>query len=289
MDVYEELVRERNEGRACALATIVNAVGSIPSYQTAKMLVREDGTIVGTIGGGVPEAEAIEEAKEAIASGKPKMVSFNLHGNPKLDTGMVCGGSLEVFIEPILPAQVAYLFGAGHLGVVMARAARLAGFEVEVIDDRPEFAAQERFPDARKVHAEDFGLAMTRLKPNARSLIFIATRCHELDAFVLRWAVETKASYIGMIGSKRKVITVFKELRGQGVTQEQFDRVHAPVGLDINATTPEEIAIAVVAEMIACVRNAAAARTLMRNMLEVAKVPALRIQQENKEGRVIAA
>ena len=132
------------------------------------------------------------------------------------------------------------------------------------------------------VHAEDFGLAMTRLKPNRRSLIFIATRCHEIDGFILRWAVDTPASYIGMIGSKRKVITVFKELRAQGVTQEQFDRVHAPVGLDIGATTPEEIAIAVVAEMIACIRNAAAVRPLMRNMLEVAKVPALRIQQERQ-------
>ena len=289
MDVYEELVRERSEGRSCALATIVNAVGSIPSYQTAKMLVREDGTIVGTIGGGVPEAEVIEEAKEVIASGKPKMASFSLHGNPSLDTGMVCGGSLDVFIEPIVPAPVLYVFGAGHVGVLTARAARLAGLEVEVIDDRPEFATKERFPDVRKVHAEDFGLAMTRLKPNSRSLIFIATRCHEIDSFVLRWAAGTPASYIGMIGSKRKVITVFKELRAQGVTQEQFSRVHAPVGLDINATTPEEIAIAVVAELIACVRNAAAARPLMRNMLEVTKVPALRIQQEGTESQRTAA
>ncbi len=252
MDVYEELIRERNEGRACALATIVAAVGSIPSYQTAKMLVREDGTIVGTIGGGVPEAEVIEEAKEVLTSGKPKMVSFKLHGNPQLDTGMVCGGSLDVFIEPIVPTPAVYLFGAGHMGVMTARAARLAGLEVEVIDDRPEFASAERFPDARAVHAEDFGLAMTRLKPNRRSLIFIATRCHEIDSFILRWAVGTPASYIGMIGSKRKVSTVFKELRAQGIAQEQFARVHAPVGLDIGATTPEEIAIAVVAEMIAC-------------------------------------
>jgi xanthine dehydrogenase accessory factor len=287
MDVYEELVRERSEGRSCALATIVNAVGSIPSYATAKMLVREDGTIVGTIGGGGAEGDVIEEAKGVIATGKPKMVSFKLHGNPKLDTGMVCGGNLDVFIEPIVPTPVLYLFGAGHVGAVTARMARLAGLEVEVIDDRPEFASKERFPDARAVHAEDFGLAMTRLRPNCRSLIFIATRCHELDGFVLRWAVGTPASYIGMIGSKRKVITVFKELTAQGVATEQFDRVHAPVGLDINATTPEEIAIAVVAEMVACIRNAAAARPLMRNMLEVAKVR--RIPQENTEGRVIAA
>ena len=291
MDVYEELVRERGEGRSCALATIVNAVGSIPSYETAKMLVREDGTIAGTIGGGVPEAEVIEEAKEVLASGKPKMVSFNLHGNPNLDTGMVCGGNLDVFIEPIVPAPVLYVFGAGHVGVLTARAARLAGLEVEVIDDRPEFATKERFPDARKVHAEDFGLAMTRLRPNSHSLIFIATRCHEIDGFILRWAVDKPASYIGMIGSKRKVITVFKELQAQGVAPEQFERVHAPVGLDIGATTPEEIAIAVAAEMVACIRNAAAARPLMRNMLEVAKVRRIQQEkkQENTENRSVAA
>ncbi len=291
MDVYEELVRERGEGRSCALATIVNAVGSIPSYATAKMLVREDGSIAGTIGGGVPEAEVIEEAKEVLASGKPKMVSFNLHGNPKLDTGMVCGGNLDVFIEPIVPAPVLYVFGAGHVGVLTARAASLAGLEVEVIDDRPEFATKERFPDARKVHAEDFGLAMTRLRPNSHSLIFIATRCHEIDGFILRWAVDKPASYIGMIGSKRKVITVFNELLAQGVAPEQFDRVHAPVGLDIGATTPEEIAIAVAAEMIACIRNAAAARPLMRNMLEVAKVRRIQQEkkQENTENRSVAA
>ena len=127
-----------------------------------------------------------------------------------------------------------YVFGA-DVGVLTARAARLAGLEVEVIDDRPEFATKERFPDARKVHAENFGLAMTRLRPNSHSLIFIATRCHEIDGFILRWAVDKPASYIGMIGSKRKVITVFKELQAQGVAPEQFERVHAPVGLDIYA------------------------------------------------------
>ena len=116
MDVYEELIRERDAGRSCALAVIVNAVGSIPSYETAKMLVREDGSIVGTIGGGAGEGAVIREAKEVIASGRPKMVSFDLHQNPRMDLGMVCGGSLNVFIEAIQPAPVAYVFGAGHVG-----------------------------------------------------------------------------------------------------------------------------------------------------------------------------
>ena len=294
MDVYEELVRERNEGRACALATIVNAVGSIPSYATAKMLVREDGSIVGTIGGGASEAAVIAEAKEVLASGISKMITYDLHENPRMDIGMVCGGSLHVYVEAIQPARVAYLFGAGHVNALTAKAAKLAGFEVEVIDDRPEFASKDRFPDARALHTGDMDSALAGLKPNSRALVFIATRGHALDASALRWAVDTPAAYIGMIGSKRKVQFVYNKLKLDGVTDEQFARVHAPVGLDIGATTPEEIAIAAVAEMIACVRNAAAARPLMRDMLEVAeKASGRRNQQEKKqentENRSVAA
>jgi xanthine dehydrogenase accessory factor len=290
MDVYEELVREKNEGRACALATIVNAVGSIPSYATAKMLVREDGSIVGTIGGGASEAAVIAEAKEVLASGISKMITYDLHENPRMDIGMVCGGSLHVYVEAIQPARVAYLFGAGHVNALTAKAAKLAGFEVEVIDDRPEFASKDRFPDARVLHTGDMDTALAGLKPNSRALVFIATRGHALDASALRWAVDTPAAYIGMIGSKRKVQFVYNKLKLDGVTDEQFARVHAPVGLDIGATTPEEIAIAAVAEMIACVRNAAAARPLMRDMLEVAaKASGRRNQQENTENRSVAA
>ena len=127
----------------------------MPSYATAKMLLRDDGTIVGTVGGGAAEAAVIREAKEALASGKPKLVSFDLHENPRMDIGMVCGGSLKVFIEAIRPAPVAYLFGAGHVGALTAAAAQLARIDIVVIDDRPEFANAERFPDARAIHAGD--------------------------------------------------------------------------------------------------------------------------------------
>jgi len=269
MDVYEELVREREAGRSCALAVIVNATGSIPSYETAKMLVREDGSIVGTIGGGAGEAVVIREAKDVLVSGRPKLVSFDLHENPRMDLGMVCGGSLNVFIEAIIPPPVAYLFGAGHVGRLVAQAAKIARFEVEVIDDRPEFANEDRFPDARAIHAGETEASLKALKPNRHSLIFIATRGHVFDALALRWAVETPAAYIGMIGSKRKVKFVYDKLKLDGVTDEQFARVNAPVGLDIGAVTPEEIAISVVAEMIATMRKSSAARPATRNMREV--------------------
>lgn len=275
MDVYEELIRERNAGRECALATIVNVVGSVPSYATAKLLLREDGTIVGTVGGGAAEAAVIKAAKEVLASGKPQMVSFDLHENPRMDIGMVCGGTFDLFIEAIRPTPVAYIFGAGHVGALTARAAALARIEVEVIDDRAEFACEERFPNARAIHAEDFGTAMAKLKPDHRALIFIAARGHEYDARVLRWAVDTPASYIGMIGSKRKVLTIYRKLKADGVTEEQFGRVHAPVGLNIGAGNPEEIAIAVVAEMIACIRGTAVARSLMNNIRDLAEAAGL--------------
>ena len=285
MDVYEELIRERDAGRNCALAVIVNATGSIPSYETAKMLVREDGSIVGTVGGGAGEGAVIREAKEAMAAGRPRMVSFDLHENPRMDLGMVCGGSLDVFIEVIRPVPVAYLFGAGHVGCLTAQAAKLARIQVEVIDDRPEFANKERFPDARSIHAGETEASLAALKPNSHSLIFIATRGHASDARVLRWAVDTPAAYIGMIGSRRKVQFVYGNLKMDGVSDEQFARVHAPVGLDIGAVTPEEIAISVVAEMVATIRKSDAARSAMRNMREVAAATERKISQTKSGGR----
>ena len=258
MDVFEELVRERSARRPCALATIVNVQGSVPASDHAKMLVRADGSIVGTVGGGAAEGEVIVKACEAMKDGKPRMVSFNLHDNPLMDSGMVCGGALDVFVEPFRPAVSAYLFGGGHVGLVTARLAQSVGFEVEVIDDRPEFANAERFPEARAVHAGPWEEVTAKLAPDERALIFIATRGHAHDTKVLSWALTTPAGYIGMIGSKRKVQTVFNKIRTQNVPAERLARVHAPVGLNIGADTPEEIAVSVVAEMIAHIRGAEA-------------------------------
>ncbi len=274
MDVYEDLIRERNEGRACALATIVAFKGSIPAAEDAKMLVHEDGSIVGTVGGGPAEAEVILAARDVIAKGRPQMISFALHDDPKLDTGMVCGGNLDVYVEPIIPTPTMYLFGAGHVGAVTEKAARAAGWQTVVVDDRPEFANSERFPDAKQVLSASFAASMAALVPNRRSAVFIATRCHELDGDVLRWALGTEAGYIGMIGSKRKVTTVLAKLQGEGFGPDRFDRVHAPVGLDIGAETPEEIAVSVLAEVIAWRRGAEAVRPIMRNMRALAdRVP----------------
>jgi len=255
MDIYEEIVQLRRDGRRGAVATIVSVQGSIPSFKTAKMLVRDDGSIVGTIGGGCVEAEVWQAAREVMESEKPRSLKFNLNQNPKDDTGLVCGGTLDIFIEPVLPPAVLYMFGAGHVAVNLYKVASNAGFDVTVVDDRDAYANRERFPDAKDIIAEDFDKAMARLSPSDSAYVVILTRGHRDDMRVLRWAVQTPARDIGMIGSKRKTISIFRELVAEGIPQQLFNRVHAPVGLDIGAVTPEEIAVAITAELIAHRRN----------------------------------
>ena len=259
MDIYEQIVELRREGRRGAVATIVNVRGSIPSFRTAKMLVRDDGSTAGTIGGGCVEAEVWQAAREVMESEKPRTLSFDLNQDPKYDTGLVCGGTLEVFVEPVLPPALLYIFGAGHVASSLCRMAASAGFDVIVSDDRSSYATKERFPAAREVHALDFDEAMRNLDPNESSSIVIVTRGHRDDMHILRWAVQTRARYVGMIGSKRKVIKIFQTLKEEGLPAHLFDRVHAPIGLDIGAITPEEIAVAITAELIAVRRHSSAA------------------------------
>ena len=273
MDIYEEIVRLRREGRKGAVATIVNVRGSIPSFETAKMLVRDDGSIAGTIGGGCVEAEVWQAAKEVMEAEKPRSLTFNLNSDPKYASGLVCGGTLEVFIEPVLPPATLYLFGAGHVSVNVYKVARMAGFDVVVVDDRERYANRERFPEARDIYADDFDRALAQLAPNETSFLVIVTRGHRDDMRVLKWAVGTPARYIGMIGSRRKVISIYRELERLGVPREKLEdpRLHAPVGLDLGALTPEEIAVAIVAEMIAVRRHSPAALPQMSYSQEAAR------------------
>jgi xanthine dehydrogenase accessory factor len=255
MDIYEQIVQLRREGRRGAIATITNVRGSIPSFQTAKMLVRDDGSIVGTIGGGCVEAEVWQAAREVMEEEKPRSLTFNLNNNPKYDTGLVCGGTLDVFIEPVLPPALLYIFGAGHVAFNLYKVAMIAGFDVIVIDDRESYANRERFPDAREVIASDFEHVTQQLHVPESAYIVIVTRGHRDDMRILRWAVNANTRYLGMIGSQRKTISIYKELEKEGISPEKFANVHAPVGLEIGAVTPEEIAVAIVAEMIAVRRH----------------------------------
>mgnify|MGYP001112627898 FL=1 len=255
MDIYSEIVRLRALGQKCALATIVDARGSIPSYESAKLLVREDGSILGTVGGGCVEAEVWNAAREVIDTEKPKHLSFNLGQDVTYDSGLICGGQLNVYVEPIVPPPQALIFGAGHISRSLSKIATLAGFSTIIIDNRDTYANRERFPEAAEIHAAEYEDIFPKLSIRDASYILIVTRGHRDDLRVLRWAVTTPARYVAMIGSKRKVISVVKEIEKEGVPRSAFERLHAPMGLDIGAITPEEIAISVVAEMIAARRS----------------------------------
>jgi len=256
MDIYEELVRLRHLGQKCALATIVEVRGSIPSYESAKLLVREDGSMTGTIGGGCVEAEVWNAAREVISTEKPKHLTFNLGQDAAYDNGLICGGQLDVFVEPVLPVPRAFIFGAGHISKSLSKVATLAGFSTVVVDNRETFANRERFPEAGEVYADEYEEVFPRLTVNENSYIIIVTRGHRDDMRVLKMAIATPARYIAMIGSKRKVINVIRELEKEGIPSDAFERIHAPMGFDIGAISPEEIAVSVVAEMIAVRRNA---------------------------------
>jgi xanthine dehydrogenase accessory factor len=251
MDIYEEVVRLRRLGQKCALATIVQVNGSIPSYESAKLLVREDGSMVGTIGGGCVEAEVWNAAREVMQEERARHMNFSLGQDAAYDNGLICGGQLSVFVEPVVPQPRAFIFGAGHISKSISKVATLAGFATVVVDNREAFANRERFPEADEVHAEEYEEVFPKLNIRDTSYLIIVTRGHRDDMRVMRWAVGTNAKYIAMIGSKRKVIGVVKELEKEGISREAFERTFAPMGLEIGAITPEEIAISVVGEMIA--------------------------------------
>jgi xanthine dehydrogenase accessory factor len=256
MDIYDEIVRLRRLGQKAALATIVQVRGSIPSYESAKLLVREDGSMIGTVGGGCVEAEVWNAAREVIETEKPRHLSFNLGQDAAYDNGLICGGQLDIFVEPVIPPPRAFIFGAGHISKSLSKLAGLVGFATTIIDDRDAFANRERFPEADEVFAGEYEDIFAKLPINETSYLIIVTRGHRDDMRVLRMAVGTEARYIAMIGSKRKVIGVVKELEQQGIARERLERIYAPMGLEIGAISPEEIAVSVAAEMIAVRRNA---------------------------------
>jgi xanthine dehydrogenase accessory factor len=255
MDIYDEIVRLRKLGQKCALATIVQVNGSIPSYESAKLLVREDGSLIGTVGGGCVEAEVWNAAREVIETEKPRHLTFSLGQDAAYDNGLICGGQLNIFVEPVIPQPRAFIFGGGHVSKSISKVATIAGFATTIIDDREAFANPERFPEAEETYAEDYESVFPKLPITSTSYVIIVTRGHRDDMRVLRWAIGTPAKYISMIGSKRKTISVVHELEKEGFARESFERIFAPMGLEIGAESPEEIAISVVAEMIAVRRT----------------------------------
>ena len=339
-DVFQEALKALKAGGRAALATVVSAKGSLPMSRKAKMLVRADGTIAGTIGGGRLEADVCAEAQQVIDSGVPHVRSFTLTDEEIEEEGLTCGGTVEVFLEPLLPGRsdevvkeivrirgergaavlatlvasgraeggkrviaegnptgtlgdpvldgradeeapavlredalkvveieregrtdrvfleadlpdpTLYLFGGGHISLSVAPLARAVGFRVVVLDDRAAFANPKRFPGASECIAAPYEGIFDRLDIDDASYLVSVTRGHTYDETVIEQAARTDARYIGMIGSRRKIRLMWDHLEGKGIPRARLETIHAPIGLDIGADTPEEIAVAIVAELI---------------------------------------
>jgi xanthine dehydrogenase accessory factor len=243
-------------GESAALATVVRVEGSAPREVGAKIIVYADGRIQGTVGGGKMEALVIEEAIEATAAGQSRMVHYDLREVDAGDPG-ICGGTVDVYIDVAVPRPTLLLVGAGHVAMPVADVAQMCGFRVDVVDDRADMASEERFPSAAERIVADIVESVRAYPVTPRTYVVLVTRGHALDEEALREVIERPAAYIGMIGSRRKVHTVFDHLREAGVDEALIERVHSPIGIDIGSQTPAEIAVSIVGEMIAVRRGQA--------------------------------
>jgi xanthine dehydrogenase accessory factor len=334
--LYQEILKVLTQGGKAVLATVIQQSGSAPRKGGAQMVIRGDGSFVGSIGGGRLEGDCIKEARAIMSGGNAKVLDFHLTGTEVAETEMICGGDVEVFLEPLTPGladlyaqllevqkrgneavlatvinegpiqegmgqkglisaegqtigplapdpkalqaaqevikekkvrlipyqegrlylepvfsePVLYLFGAGHISRYIAPVASMAGFQVIVIDDRAEFAHRDHFPQADEIWVEEFERIGARIEPDEQTYMVIVTRGHMHDYTVLKQVLPMESRYIGMIGSSRKRAIIYTKLMEEGHTQEELARVHAPIGLTINAETPEEIAVSIVAELI---------------------------------------
>jgi xanthine dehydrogenase accessory factor len=254
-DLYAEIAELRSRGRSAALATIIQTKGATPRKDSAKMLVHPDGRRWGTIGGGFAEAEVCREALDTLKTGKPRLLSFDLTGVDHEESALVCGGFMQVYVEPVLPDPTLFIFGAGFVSKAVAEVARLAGFRIAVVDDRAEFANPSGFPSADDFYVDSWETVLDKLPVNESSYLFIATRGHRLDLLCLRFAVSSPARYIGILGSPKKTKSLFDTLADEGISPANFNRVCVPAGIDIGSETAEEIAVSLAAELIAVRKN----------------------------------
>jgi xanthine dehydrogenase accessory factor len=259
-EVFAALGEALSRGEEAALVTIVSSNGSTPQRVGAKMLVFGDGRIVGTVGGGCYEHDAIGKARQVLQTRKATTVKYDLNDDFAEETGLVCGGQMEVFIEPIEAAPAVYIFGAGHVGYYLGKMAHDAGFAVHVIDDRAAFANTERFPFAASVTVDDIPQWLAQTQIPATAYAVIVTRGHRNDLDALRALAPRELRYIGLIGSRAKVARLYDQLLADSALDPALlERIHAPIGLDLGAVTPQEIAVSITAELIAVRRGKAEA------------------------------
>ncbi|NOY98143.1 MAG: XdhC family protein [Chloroflexi bacterium] len=247
--IYQALAELEENNQAAALCTVVRSRGSTPRNSASKMLVYADGGIIGTVGGGELENRVIAEALEALKDGTPRLLEYNMVDPERGDPG-ICGGQLEVFVEPILPAPMLVVIGGGHVGKAVVHLAKWLGFRVALSDDRPEFCTPEAVPGADAYHPVPMHELPRQFDITPQTYLVLTTRGANVDMAGLPALLQSPAAYIGVIGSKRRWATTVKALREQGVPDEQIQRVHSPIGLEIQAETPEEIAVSILAEII---------------------------------------
>lgn len=249
--IYEEIVRLQRAGAPFALATVIDHSGSSPRKPGAKLILRHDGSTLGTVGGGRVESDTIEAARAALTKGTPCTLSFVLSE----EHGFACGGAMTIFIEPHPGARRLVLFGAGHVGKAVAALAAGCGFQVTVVDERADCLAPGQFPEGTHLVQASVQQALERLQLDGLSYVVIATPAHLSDFDAVRGSLGTPARFIGLLGSRRKREALMKTLADEGFDELQRARIVTPVGVDIGAETPEEIAVSIVGQLIQERRN----------------------------------
>jgi xanthine dehydrogenase accessory factor len=247
--IFRALADLEAQNEAGALCVVIRSQGSTPRHSSSKMLVYPDGHIFGTIGGGEMERRVIVEAQQAILDGEPRLLQYSMTDPARGDPG-VCGGQLEIYVEPIQPKPVLVVIGGGHVGRAVAHLAHWLGFQVAVSDDRPEFCSPEAVPDSDEYYPCLMSELSQQLKITPWTYLVLTTRGVNVDVPGLPALLETPAAYIGVIGSRRRWATTRKQLLENGLPESKLTRVHSPMGLELNAETPEEIAVSMMAEII---------------------------------------
>ena len=247
--IYQALAELEKNNESAALCTVVKSEGSTPRHVGSKMLVYPDGKFIGTVGGGELENRVIKTALAALKTGIGQTLSYTMSDPSRGDPG-VCGGTVEVFVEPILPPALIVVIGAGHVGKAVVHLAKWLGFRVALSDDRAEFCNPEAIPNADAYYPVPMAELVNQLKVTHQTYLVITSRGSSVDAAGMPSLLDSEAAYIGVIGSKRRWLTTVKALREKGVAEEKIARVHSPMGLELNAETPEEIAVSIMAEIM---------------------------------------
>ncbi len=249
MDILQRLTELSAKGQSLALCTVIKTSGSVPRHAGSKMLVFPDGRIEGSVGGGEMESRVVQMALKVLENGQPQTLSYTLNDPGKGDPG-VCGGTVEVFVEAIKAQAKLLIIGAGHVGQAIAYLGDWLGFRVEVSDDRPDFCTPELVPQAQAFFPGPLAEQIDELSITPETYIVLSTRNLEVDLQVLPLLLESPAVYIGVIGSKRRWTIARKKLEEAGLSKKQLERITSPMGLEINAETPEEIALSILTEIV---------------------------------------